>query len=328
VRIKTEYTAMGVFTAWDEDADAEAGKQGHGKSREEAVNNLVETLLEEERARRDSYAGLLVATLTSIRKDADFPPGHDGALDDLYGRLETIYMRANGALAVTNPATASHDATDAAPSGATGAEEVAAGPICPTCGGDNPAGCLCGYPDPLEQSEICSKCGYDKPKGCICGYPDPLEQSPISTSTPFRVRLEDGCIGEREGFDGLWLYREDEREALFAVRDLHAYEEDFVRRAYAKGREDATLCTPQETHRLSTESGTELVHSSYVTDSTATVLALTALLREAFPYVDNPLGYHGNGTQRTSLAERMQRRLFTRAQLEEQFHASNSKGEL
>lgn len=40
----------------------------------------------------------LAAALAKVREVADFPKGHDGALDDLYGRLECIYLHADAAL--------------------------------------------------------------------------------------------------------------------------------------------------------------------------------------------------------------------------------------
>jgi hypothetical protein len=40
MKIKTEYQAMGMYAAWDDDADPEYGEQGYGKSPEEAIRDL------------------------------------------------------------------------------------------------------------------------------------------------------------------------------------------------------------------------------------------------------------------------------------------------
>lgn len=53
-------------------------------------------------------------------------------------------------------------------------------------------------------------------------------------------------------------------------------------------------------------------HQRGLTSDEAMIAHLTALLREAFPYVNDPKpGGHGDGPMRTSLAERIQRRVFS-----------------
>jgi hypothetical protein len=48
VNIRTEYQAMGMYAAWDDDADPEYGKQGFGRSPEQAIKDLQEQLEEAE----------------------------------------------------------------------------------------------------------------------------------------------------------------------------------------------------------------------------------------------------------------------------------------
>lgn len=46
MNIQTEYQAMGMYAAWDDDADAETGLQGFGGSREAAIADLHEQIAE------------------------------------------------------------------------------------------------------------------------------------------------------------------------------------------------------------------------------------------------------------------------------------------
>lgn len=46
MNIQTEYQAMGMYCAWDADADPEAGLQGFGGSREAAIADLNEQIAE------------------------------------------------------------------------------------------------------------------------------------------------------------------------------------------------------------------------------------------------------------------------------------------
>jgi hypothetical protein len=50
MKIKTEYQAMGMYVAWDDDddADAENAPQGFGRSPEQAIKDLQEQLEEAE----------------------------------------------------------------------------------------------------------------------------------------------------------------------------------------------------------------------------------------------------------------------------------------
>lgn len=48
VKIKTEYQAMGMYVAWDADADPETAEQGAGRSPEEAIKNLTDLMSDRE----------------------------------------------------------------------------------------------------------------------------------------------------------------------------------------------------------------------------------------------------------------------------------------
>lgn len=57
MKIKAEYVCMGVYVARDDDMDPEENVYGAGRSKEEAVDKLVEELIEraEEKAYGEGY---------------------------------------------------------------------------------------------------------------------------------------------------------------------------------------------------------------------------------------------------------------------------------